>query len=147
MSASNNYSILNLFAGIGDICKSNFKETIMDAYEISRRNFLHKLGLTVGAAAVATTGISGTISESNLNFGLTEEQVDFMAKYDVWMDEFIEVIRIQKKNADDIENNKKLVELTEQSAEWQETLSNYMKDDNFAKYYMIVTEKMTKEIG
>ncbi len=118
----------------------------MDAFEISRRNFLHKLGLTVGAAAAATTGISGSISAPKIDFGLTNEQIDFMTEYDQWMDQFIEVIKVQKQNPDDIENNKRLVELTETSSNWQETLANYMKDENFAKYYMIATERMTKEI-
>ena len=118
----------------------------MDAFEISRRNFLHKLGLTVGAAAVATTGISGSINHAEMNFGLTTEQLDFMTEYDKWMDDFIEVIRVQRKDSENLENNKKLVELTEISSKWQDTLATYMKDDNFAKYYMIVTERMTKEI-
>jgi precorrin-6B methylase 1 len=118
----------------------------MDAFEISRRNFLHKLGLTVGAAAVATTGISGTIKHVETDFGLSAEQVDFMTEYDKWMDAFIEVIRKQKIDKDDIENNKRLVALTEMSANWQSTLAEYMQDENFAKYYMVVSERMTKEI-
>jgi hypothetical protein len=69
-----------------------------------------------------------------------------MRVYEKWMDEFVEVIRIQKLEHDNLENNKSIVRLSETAKEWQPTLVEFMKDENFAKYYMIVTERMTKEI-
>ena len=38
----------------------------MDGYEVTRRDFLKKLGLVVGATALTTSGISG-VSEIILN--------------------------------------------------------------------------------
>ena len=62
------------------------------------------------------------------------------------MDEFIEVIKIQKVDPDNYENNKDIVKLSEQAKGWQAQLTDYMKDDDFARYYMTVTERMTLEI-
>lgn len=118
----------------------------MDAFEISRRNFLHKLGLSVGAVALSNNAISGTINQNESQFGMSAEQIDFMTEYDEWMDRFIDVIKVQRQSPDDLENNKKLVALTEISDKWKDQLAGYMKEPNFAQYYMIVTERMTKEI-
>jgi hypothetical protein len=39
-----------------------------------------------------------------------------------------------------------IVNLSEEINSRQPKLIEYMKDDNFARYYMTVTERMTKEI-
>ncbi len=118
----------------------------MDPYEDKRRSFLRKLGFTLGATLTASSLISANIASPSQEINITPEQKAFMNGYEKWMDEFIEVIKIQKVDPENPENNKNIVLLSERSKSWQTKLHDYMKDDNFARYYMTATERMTLEI-
>jgi hypothetical protein len=118
----------------------------MDGYEDKRRGFLRKLGFTLGASLTASSLISANIVETTQNIMITPDQKAFMNSYEKWMDEFIAVIKIQKADPENAENNKNIVLLSERSKKWQTRLHDYMTDDNFARYYMIATERMTMEI-
>lgn len=117
----------------------------MNGYDENRRRFLAKLGMTMG---VTMTG-NLVAGKDNLEAGemkISAEQQAFMDMYEKWMDEFVEVIKVQKKEPDSLENNMKIVALSEQAKGFQSTLVQYMQDDNFARYYMIATERMTLAI-
>ena len=118
----------------------------MDGYEDKRRGFLRKLGFTLGASLTASSMISANIIKSDLDMSISDDQKAFMHHYEKWMDEFIAVIRIQKVDPENLENNKILVLLSERAKKWQTRLHDYMKDDKFARYYMTVSERMTLEI-
>ncbi len=118
----------------------------MDGYEDKRRSFLRKLGFTLGATLTASSLISANILDSSQDLSITPDQKAFMAGYEKWMDEFIEVIRIQKVDPENYENNKNIVLLSERAKKWQTQLHEYMTNDNFARYYMTATERMTLEI-
>jgi hypothetical protein len=118
----------------------------MDVYEESRKAFLKKLGISFSSILLASSRLSASINDENETLVLTNEQYNFISNYEKWMDEFIEVIKIQKIDSENLANNKELVRLSEIAKTWQPQLVEYMKDDNFARYYMIVTERMTKEI-
>lgn len=123
------------------------KTNIMDAYEKTRRGFLKKLGLTIGATITSTALLSANIQEPEAELvRISPEQQAFMDRYEKWMDEFIEVIRVQKADPDNYENNKKIVELSETAKQWQNKLGIFMQDENFARYYMFKTQRMTLEI-
>ncbi|MEI8085402.1 MAG: hypothetical protein WCG93_04205 [Paludibacter sp.] len=121
----------------------------MDGYESNRREFLGKLGLIVGGITLSATGISQVselITDKKEKFKLTPEQTKFMVKYEKWLDEFHDMAKFQKIDAEHLDNNKKLVSLSEEAKEWQKELIEYMKDENFARYYMVTTERVTKTI-
>jgi len=121
----------------------------MDGYESTRRDFLKKLGLVVGATALASTGLTQAaeiIQNKKEEFPLTPEQTKFMKGYEKWLKEFHAMAKFQKKDAEHLENNKKLVALSEEAKGWQKELVDHMKDENFARYYMVVTEKITAMI-
>jgi len=54
--------------------------------------------------------------------------------------------KFQKKDPEHMGNNKKLVALSEEAKKWQMELVEYMKDENFARYFMITTERVTTVI-
>lgn len=118
----------------------------MNEYEESRRAFLTKLGLTIGTTVVASAKLSATVLNNKTEFVLTEEQNRFMTQYEKWMDNFIPAIKAQRKNSEDLLAKQRIVELSEEADNWKEKISEYMKDENFARYYMTVTERLTKEI-
>lgn len=119
----------------------------MDGYESSRRSFIRKLGLTVGATALAGVAKSTQIIEEKIQYPLTADQEEFMENYNRWMNDFVHVIKARKTNPDDLELNKRLMALSEEAQEWQPLVTEYMKDTNFARHYMIATEHMTNEIS
>jgi hypothetical protein len=119
----------------------------MDGFESTRRDFMRKLGLTLGASLVAgAADIKASVIEKKEEFTLSPEQHKFMEGYETWMDEFILVIRRQTTHPMDIDNNRKIVVLSEKAKGWQKQLVDFMKDENFARYYMTASERMTKEI-
>lgn len=126
--------------------KIDSKDTGMNDYEESRREFLVKLGLTVGTVAVGSAKLSATVINDKTEFPLTGEQNELMEKYEVWMDKFIPAIKAQRENQDDLIAKTKIVELSVEAETWQPQLIEYMKDDNFARYYMTATERLTKEV-
>ena len=118
----------------------------MSEMEQSRRRFLSKLGLTTGTLLVTASGLSAQIAEKAEEIKLSPEHRKFMDMYEKWLEEFTDMIRVQKIHPEDMKNNMRLMELTDQSKSWQSQLTEYMTDTNFAKYYLIVTQKVTNEI-
>ena len=118
----------------------------MNEYEESRRAFLTKLGLAVGTAALGAEKLSAKVLNSKSEFPLTLEQQQLMDRYEKWMDEFIPVIKAHRANENDPAAKKRIGELSEEAEIWRLQLVKFMKDDNFARYYMAATERMTKEI-
>lgn len=118
----------------------------MNEYEESRRAFLAKLGLSVGAPALAGEKLSAQVMNNKTEFPLTDTQQKFMDRYEVWMDEFIPVIKTFRANPDDAIAKKRIAELSEEAENWRIQLTKFMKNENFARYYMTATERMTKEI-
>lgn len=118
----------------------------MNDYEQSRRAFLTKLGLTIGAGTIAGEKLSAKVLNTKVEFPLTADQQKLMDRYENWMDEFIPVIKKFRANQEDLVAKKRIAELSEEAEIWREELTGYMKDENFARYYMTATERMTKEI-
>ena len=117
----------------------------MSDIQASRRKFLQLLGLSAGATLVSTTGIAGFVDPETIH-KLNPEQQEFMMRYGQWMDEFIEVIRVQKSEPGNTENNHKMIALTERAEAIQPELATYMKDDTFSMIYKASIERMSKEI-
>ena len=127
--------------------KCGFKKAEMsNEYEQTRRSFLTKLGLTLGASVVAGEKLSAKVLNDKAEFPLEADQQKLMARYEDWMDEFIPVIKAFRADPNDKEAGRRIAELSEEAESWREELTVFMKDDNFARYYMTATERMTKEI-
>ena len=115
-------------------------------YEESRRKFIAKLGLTVGTVAVGSAKLSATVLNDKMEFPLTGEQQKLMDKYEVWMDKFIPAVQAQRKNQEDLIAKARIMELSKEAETWQPELTKFMEDDNFARYYMAATERLTREV-
>jgi len=122
----------------------------MDGYESKRRDFLKKLGLIASATVLTASGavkLTEIIEDKTEDIVLTKEQAAFLKKYEKWLEAFHDMAKFQKKDPDHLENNKKLMALSEEAKAWQKDLIEHMKDENFARYFMIRTEKITDTIN
>ena len=122
----------------------------MDGYESKRRDFLKQLGLIASATVLTASGavkLTEIIEDKTEDIVLTKEQAAFLKKYEKWLEAFHDMAKFQKKDPDHLENNKKLMALSEDAKKWQKELIEHMKDDNFARYFMIRTEKITDTIN
>ena len=122
----------------------------MDGYEYKRRDFLKKLGLIASATVLTATGavkLTEIIEDKIEDIVLTKDQSAFLDKYEKWLEAFHDMAKFQKKDPDHLENNKKLMALSEDAKGWQKDLIEHMKDENFARYFMIRTERITDTIN
>ena len=118
----------------------------MNEYEESRRAFLTKLGLAIGTATLGAEKLSAKVLNNKSEFPLTHEQQQFMIQYENWMDKFIPAVKAQRENQNDPVAKADIVTLSGEAESWRIQLTEYMKDENFARYYMTATERLTKEI-
>ena len=118
----------------------------MNEYEESRRAFLSKLGLSIGVTTYGGKTLSAKVLNDKVEFHLTKEQQKLMDRYENWMDEFIQVIKAHRADESDKIAKQRISELSEEAESWRPQLVEFMKDDNFARYYMTATERMTIEI-
>ena len=75
--------------------------------ESSRRSFLKTLGLSAGATLVSSN-IFGSFVDKDEILKLNPEQQKFMTRYGSWMDQFTNVIRIQKSEPENMDNPAKV---------------------------------------
>lgn len=118
----------------------------MNGYDENRRRFLTRLGLTLGVTLTGTKVMQGENEATADALTISSAQKTFMQNYERWMDDFIEVIKVQKKDPENLQNNLKIVALSDEAKLFQTELMGYMKDENFARYYMVATERMTLAI-
>jgi hypothetical protein len=62
------------------------------------------------------------------------------------MDQFIEIIRIQKTAPESMENHQKMMSITNQVKDLQPELDEFMKDKTFALIYQASIKRVTDEI-
>ena len=117
----------------------------MSEKQSTRRRFLQFLGIYAGATLVSTGALGAFLNPAEIK-KLNPEQQEFMLRYGKWMDEFIEVIRIQKTNPGNRENNTRMIALTERAENFKPELSEFMKDETFTLIYKASIERMSKEI-
>ncbi|MBP6333880.1 MAG: hypothetical protein KA444_00305 [Bacteroidia bacterium] len=117
----------------------------MSEKQSTRRKFLQFLGLSAGSTLVST-GALAVFSVSDEIKKLNPVQQEFMIKYGKWMDEFIEVIKIQKIEPGNSANKQKMIALTDMAEKMKPELSEYMKDANFALIYQASIARMRDEI-
>ncbi len=108
----------------------------------SRKDFLKRMGLTLtGLAASAVT-----FAKSPESTELIDEQQAFLEEYEGWLKEFHRYIKVRQQQPDNMENHKKLMDLSAQSEQRKTTLELYMKDPLFAARFNEITKSVTNSI-
>lgn len=107
-----------------------------------RKDFLRKLGMSIPGVLAEATGLAAYAKDEEL----IEEQLEFLFNYEAWLKEFQSFIDKRNENPFDIDNNKRLMELSAQREDKKTTLEMYMKDPKFSKYFNEITSKITDSI-
>jgi hypothetical protein len=117
----------------------------MSDLKSDRRKFLKYLGLSTTATLAANSAFASFTDTSEI-LKLNPVQQEFMIRYGKWMDEFVEIIKIQKSTPESIENHQKMMEITNKVKELQPELIELMKDKTFALIYQASIKRITVEI-
>jgi len=107
-----------------------------------RKEFLKKLSKVIPGALAEASGIAAYANDDDL----IDEQKEFLTDYTVWLAEFQTYVAKRNENPLNIENNKKLMDLTAQQNDKKTTLEMYMKDPKFSKYFNEITREITEAI-
>ncbi|NOU58987.1 hypothetical protein [Marinifilum caeruleilacunae] len=116
----------------------------MKKQDTSRRAFFKKIGLGIGAAALIETEAYADI---NMNkYSTPEERDDFISRYENWVEQYIDVVEEEKRNQNNIENKKRIMELSAEADGWQNQIKEYIKHDDFKERYIEVSKKFASVI-
>ena len=126
-------------------CLYSLKQIFMSENPSSRKNFIQLLSQKAGKTILSPNPLSQFFDEEEI-LKLNPEQMEFMLQYGQWMETYIEVIKIQNQDMSDLNNHKKMMQLTEQAEAWQPQLTEFMKDRTFALIYHASIDKMKNEI-
>ena len=110
----------------------------------SRRGFLQKLGVTVGAATLIDKEAFADINPNR--FSSKQDRRQFLENYKVWVNEYIEVVEKEKINNADVSNKHKIMELSAQADGWQEQIKEYLKEDAFKQEYIALSKQFADAI-
>jgi 4-alpha-glucanotransferase len=116
----------------------------MKGNKISRKDFLKGMGLALGAAFA--TKFAGAAEFSGKKPKLSSEKETFISEYTRWLKEFNRFVEIRNQDETNIENNKKLMQLSEQAESFRPKLEKYMEDPEFASYFNYITQQITEKI-
>ncbi|PKQ62244.1 hypothetical protein BZG02_13070 [Labilibaculum filiforme] len=110
----------------------------------TRRGFFQKLGITLGAAALIETEALASINPNK--FATNKDRDDFLVTYEIWVDEYIEVVEKEKLTKSDIANKQRIMELSAQADGWQDQIKEYLQHDDFKSRYISLSKKFAASI-
>jgi hypothetical protein len=111
---------------------------------LSRKDFFKKIGLGIGVAAVTPLNrvFAGHLEDDTLS----SEKKQFLTEYQKWLHDFHLFVEKRNQNNLDMDNNKRLMELSSQAESRKPVLESYMKDTHFADYFNKITADITQRI-
>lgn len=111
---------------------------------ISRKDFFRKMGLVAGTSIVMP--LNNVFAGFKTDVELSDEKKQFLSEYQQWLLEFHGFVEKRNQNPLDIENNKRLMQLTMQADNRKPTLEKHMRDARFADYFSKITNDITQSI-
>lgn len=111
---------------------------------MNRKNFLKNIGLGLGSAI--SSPVLANINNHQSTQNLTNEMLTFLKDYGIWLKEFNQFVTIQKNEPKNIQNNKKLMELSYQAEKRKSNLEEFMKNNDFKNIFEELTEEITNKI-
>ncbi len=116
----------------------------------SRKDFLKRLGLGIGAATIAGANVSDAQASpiDVLNSKeLTKEQKEFMVDYEEWLSRWHSFVKKRKIDREDPEVQKELFAIAGEADKYRDDLDDYMQDPVFKAYFDKITKQIVEDIG
>lgn len=113
----------------------------------SRKEFLKKAGLLTFAATLASViNPFEAASETLANAKKNEELDKFLLVYEKWVVEFNKMVDIQKKDLHHIENNKRMMQLSDEAAAFLPKVKECYASSLHRERYMELSHRLTSNI-
>lgn len=113
----------------------------------SRKEFLKSIGLlTLTTALASVVNPLEAASETIVNTRKKEELDNFLTVYEKWVDEFNKMVDIQKKDRHHFENNKRMMELSEEAAAFLPKVKECYASSLHRNRYLILSQRLTNNI-
>lgn len=113
-----------------------------------RRDFIKKTAIGLGAIAIA--GSAGKLIPDSSGFDTSklknEEQIQLLAQFEAWVNNYVEVIKEEKINNREFKDNTALVSLPEEMEKWMPKIKNQLSDRDFAEEYLKISNRLTNAI-
>lgn len=110
----------------------------------NRKDFLKNAGLALGG--LVTSGFTNS-SGADIKFDdFSQAEKDFLLEYAGWLKEFAVLVEQQKEDREHPETQNLLMKLAAEIEERRTELENFMASENFAVYYMALTQKLSAKI-
>jgi hypothetical protein len=77
---------------------------------------------------------------------LNDEQIEFLFEYEGWLTEFHSYIKKRNIEPLNVDNNKRLMELSAEAEQRKDILEIYMEDILFSTVFNKITEEVSNEI-
>jgi hypothetical protein len=106
---------------------------------------MKNMSLLAGGTLLGGPALSNTINADEIK-KLNPEQQEFMERYGKWMDDFIEVIRLEKQDPTNIEYKDRIQELTKRGGEFKPELDKHLADKTFFIIYLESIKRVKNEI-
>ena len=90
------------------------------AKSASRKDFINEMLRLFGSSLVNIRTDDIEVKE------LSSEQKEFLKVYKLWLKEFNAFVMLQKQNPNNMENNLKLMQLSQQASDWKNYLEDYI---------------------
>lgn len=136
---TNNYVHYKLFTK-KHVDNANLKFKMTNKTE-SRKQFLKRFGFGLFSEEDTTA-----LNEETEIVSLDEEQLEFLVEYETWLKEFHTYVKKRNLEPFNVENNKRLMELSAEAEQRKQKLETYMEDILFSTVFNKITEAVSKEI-
>lgn len=105
----------------------------------NRRSFLQKLGVSIGVL-----GLMGNEAFADTNYHeiyKRDERKAFLERYETWVNNYIEVVEKEKSGIPDMENKKRITQLSDEAEQWKSQLKEYIQHEDFKGKYIELSKR------
>jgi len=109
----------------------------------SRRSFLLKAGISLGMISLA----SPLFARNEEYYTLSEDEQDFINRYENCLSELKKSAEEQKLKPGDIESGQKMMEVSQEMSEMHQKLDRHLKSEAFGAYFFHIVHQHSKDMG
>ena len=119
----------------------------MESNNTSRKGFLRSMGLMAFATTLASViNPLEAASETIVTIKKKEELDSFLAIYEIWVTEFNKMVDIQKKDLNHFENNKRMMQLSDEAAAFLPKVKECYASPLHRERYLELSHRLTNNI-